>query len=153
MRSSGRSRCSTPRRTSAATSTRSPSSARRSPLRAGSRVPEPERPRNAVPGAARMHSYSAETEALARAIADRSVRRIRERPPLDGPRSVEELQAAAGRTIIPKGVGWREALRVFDEELAPACISVDHPLFAAFVPCAPTDASVLFDLFVGASSL
>ena len=37
--------------------------------------------------------------------------------------------------------------------LAPACISVDHPRFLSFVPAAPTDASILFDLVVGASSI
>jgi glutamate/tyrosine decarboxylase-like PLP-dependent enzyme len=37
--------------------------------------------------------------------------------------------------------------------LAPACISVDHPRLLAFVPAAPTAASVLFDLVVGASSI
>ena len=37
--------------------------------------------------------------------------------------------------------------------LAPACITVDHPRFLAFVPAAPTEASILFDLLVGASSL
>ena len=37
--------------------------------------------------------------------------------------------------------------------LAPACISVDHPRFLSFVPAAPTEASILFDLVVGASSI
>jgi len=37
--------------------------------------------------------------------------------------------------------------------LAPACISVDHPRFLSFVPAAPTEASILFDLIVGASSI
>jgi len=32
-------------------------------------------------------------------------------------------------------------------------MSVDHPRFLAFVPGAPTDASILFDLVVGASGL
>ena len=36
--------------------------------------------------------------------------------------------------------------------LAPATISTDHPASVAFVPAAPTKASVLFDLIVGASS-
>ena len=38
------------------------------------------------------------------------------------------------------------------EVLAPATISTDHPAALAFVPGAPTKASVLFDLIVGASS-
>ena len=36
--------------------------------------------------------------------------------------------------------------------MAPATISTDHPAALAFVPGAPTKASVLFDLIVGASS-
>ncbi len=74
-------------------------------------------------------------------------------PPLDHPRSPSELRAAAGRTITADGLGGIEALRVFEEVLAPACISVDHPRFLSFVPAAPTEASMLFDLVVGASSV
>ncbi len=44
-------------------------------------------------------------------------------------------------------------LRVFADVLAPACISVDHPRFLSFVPAAPTEAAILFDLVVGASSI
>ena len=42
---------------------------------------------------------------------------------------------------------------MFEDVLAPACISVDHPRFLSFVPAAPTEASILFDLVVGASSV
>ena len=42
---------------------------------------------------------------------------------------------------------------MFADVLAPACISVDHPRFLSFVPAAPTEASILFDLVVGASSI
>ena len=59
----------------------------------------------------------------------------------------------AGPTITASGLGGLEALRVFGDVLAPACISVDHPRFLSFVPAAPTVASILFDLVVGASSI
>ena len=59
----------------------------------------------------------------------------------------------AGQTITEKGLGGLEALRLFTDVLAPACISTDHPKFLAFVPAAPTEASTLFDLIVGASSI
>ena len=55
--------------------------------------------------------------------------------------------------MTAKGIGGLEALRVFADVLAPACISVDHPRFLSFVPAAPTEASILFDLVVGASSI
>jgi glutamate/tyrosine decarboxylase-like PLP-dependent enzyme len=74
-------------------------------------------------------------------------------PPLDQPRSIAELRAMAGRTVTSGGLGGLEALRVFGDVLAPACISVDHPRFLSFVPAAPTEASILFDLVVGASSI
>jgi glutamate/tyrosine decarboxylase-like PLP-dependent enzyme len=74
-------------------------------------------------------------------------------PPLDQPRTVAELRAMAGRTVTSGGLGGLEALRVFGDVLAPACISVDHPRFLSFVPAAPTEASILFDLVVGASSI
>jgi glutamate/tyrosine decarboxylase-like PLP-dependent enzyme len=74
-------------------------------------------------------------------------------PPLDGPRSLAELQAAAGETVTEAGLGGLEALRIFGEVLAPACISIDHPRFLSFVPSAPTIAATLFDLVVGAGGM
>ena len=101
-----------------------------------------------------MHVQDAAIEELTRAIVDYAVERVRmDVPPLDGPRPPAELRAAAGPTITPSGIGGQEALRVFAEVLAPACISVDHPRFLSFVPAAPTEASILFDLVVGASSI
>jgi glutamate/tyrosine decarboxylase-like PLP-dependent enzyme len=74
-------------------------------------------------------------------------------PPLDRPRTPRELRDAAGSTITAGGIGGIAALRVFEDVFAPACISVDHPRFLSFVPAAPTEASILFDLVVGASSV
>jgi glutamate/tyrosine decarboxylase-like PLP-dependent enzyme len=92
--------------------------------------------------------------ALTDAIVRYAVERVRmDPPPLDGPRSAGELRALAGATVTPEGIGGLEALKVFGEVLAPACISVDHPRFLSFIPAAPTDASILFDLVVGASSI
>ena len=44
-------------------------------------------------------------------------------------------------------------MRLFAEDLAPTCLSTDHPRYLSFIPCAPTDAAVMFDLVVGASSI
>jgi L-2,4-diaminobutyrate decarboxylase len=101
----------------------------------------------------RVHRFDDETERLARAVVEAAVDRIREIPPLDGPRTPEELTAAVGATVTPAGLGWEEVLRLFAEDLAPACISVDFPRFLSFVPAAPTKAAVLFDFLVGASSV
>ncbi len=101
-----------------------------------------------------MHSHDRATEELTEAIVRYSVDRMRlDPPPLDHPRSPQELRDAAGVTITPAGIGGLDALRIFEEVLAPACISVDHPRFLSFVPAAPTEASMLFDLVVGASSV
>ena len=100
-----------------------------------------------------MHQHDASTEVLTQAIVRYALDRMRTNPPLDGPRPESELRAMAGRTITDDGIGGLEALRIFEEVLAPACISVDHPRFLSFVPAAPTEASVLFDLVVGASSV
>ena len=101
-----------------------------------------------------MHEHDEATEALAEAIVAYALERMRlDPPPLDHPRTPAELAAAAGRTVTADGIGPTDALRVFAEVLAPACISVDHPRFLSFVPAAPTEASVLFDLVVGASSI
>src|SRR3954466_2969268 len=101
-----------------------------------------------------MHLHDASTEVLTQAIVRYAVDRVRmDPPPLDGPRTPAELRAMAGKTITAGGLGGLEALRVFGDVLAPACISVDHPRFLSFVPAAPTEASILFDLVVGASSI
>jgi glutamate/tyrosine decarboxylase-like PLP-dependent enzyme len=101
-----------------------------------------------------MHSRDASLEVLTQAVLRYAVDRMRlDPPPLDTSRPVAELRAMAGRTITPQGIGGLEALRVFGDVLAPACISVDHPRFLSFVPAAPTEASILFDLVVGASSI
>ena len=101
-----------------------------------------------------MHRHDASTEVLTQAVVRYAIDRVRmDPPPLDGPRAPEELRAMAGKTITATGVGGLEALRIFGDVLAPACISVDHPRFLSFVPAAPTEASILFDLVVGASSV
>jgi glutamate/tyrosine decarboxylase-like PLP-dependent enzyme len=100
-----------------------------------------------------MHQHDASTEVLTQAIVRYAVDRVKMEPPLDGPRTLAELKAMAGRTITERGIGGLEALRVFGDVLAQACISVDHPRFLSFVPAAPTEAAILFDLVVGASSI
>jgi glutamate/tyrosine decarboxylase-like PLP-dependent enzyme len=101
-----------------------------------------------------VHRHDASIEVLTQAIVRYAVDRVRlDPPPLDAPRTPAELRAMAGRTITPGGIGGLEALRVYADVLAPACISVDHPRFLSFVPAAPTEASILFDLVVGASSI
>ena len=101
-----------------------------------------------------MHRHDTSTEVLTQAVLRYAIDRMRlDPPPLDGPRSSLELRAMAGHTVTDQGIGGLEALRVFGDVLAPACISIDHPRFLSFVPAAPTEAAILFDLVVGASSI
>ncbi len=73
--------------------------------------------------------------------------------PLDSPQTETELFSQAGQTITESGLGGQTALKLFGEVLAPATISTDHPGYLSFIPCAPTEASKLFDLIVSASAI
>ncbi len=93
-------------------------------------------------------------ERLAQAVLDVTRRRLRQDPvPLGGARTTEELAGDAGPTVTPDGLGGDEALRIWTEVLAPACIAIDHPRYLSFIPGAPTQAASLFDVVVGASSI
>ena len=85
-----------------------------------------------------MHEFNSEVEALAKEVLEYSLIRLRDNPPLDGPKSPEELFALAGNTITEKGLGGHETLELFKEVLAKACISTDHPKYLAFIPSAPS---------------
>jgi glutamate/tyrosine decarboxylase-like PLP-dependent enzyme len=99
-----------------------------------------------------MHEFTDETGSLAHAIEAYARDRIANPQPLDRTMSGAELTKLAGATVTRDGIGGEEALRIWAEILAPATISTDHPANLAFIPAAPTKASVLFDLVVGASS-
>jgi glutamate/tyrosine decarboxylase-like PLP-dependent enzyme len=101
-----------------------------------------------------MHRHDSSTEVLTQAVVRYAVERMRmDPPPLDKTRPASELRAMAGKTVTAKGIGGLEALRIFSDVLGPASISIDHPRFLSFVPAAPTEAAILFDLVVGASSI
>ena len=100
-----------------------------------------------------MHEFTSELEVLANKALAYSLARLKDDPPLDGPRSEEDLFAEVGETITSKGLGGVEALAVFTDVLARACISTDHPRNLAYIPSAPSEHANLFDLVVGASAL
>ncbi len=100
-----------------------------------------------------MHEFTPEVEELAKEILEYSLIRLRTDPPLDGPKTAQELYELAGNTITAKGLGGHEALNLFKDVLAKACISTDHPRYLAFIPSAPSEYANLFDLVVGASAL
>ena len=100
-----------------------------------------------------MHEFTAEVEALAHEVLAYSLDRLKNDPPLDGPRTSEDLFTEVGNTITTRGLGGHEALELFTSVLAKACISSDHPRNLAFIPSAPSEYANLFDLVVGASAL
>ncbi|MEZ5116451.1 MAG: aminotransferase class V-fold PLP-dependent enzyme [Candidatus Nanopelagicales bacterium] len=101
-----------------------------------------------------MHRYDDDTDRLAQAVIDYARHRLRLDPvPLDGPKSYDELWQTVGQTVTEDGIGGDRALELFDDVLSRACISVDHPRYLSFIPAAPTEASTLFDVVVGASSI
>jgi glutamate/tyrosine decarboxylase-like PLP-dependent enzyme len=100
-----------------------------------------------------VHKFTQEVEELAKEVLEYSLARLKDDPPLDGPRTAEDLFSEVGNTITKKGLGGHKALEVFTNVLAKACISTDHPRNLAFIPSAPTEYANLFDLVVGASAL
>ena len=101
-----------------------------------------------------MHEYDELTDRMAQAVFDYTRDRLRLTPvPLDHSMPRDELEQRAGNLLNAHGNDPEAVLRVFSEVLAPAVISCDSPRFLAFIPAAPTKASLLFDMVVSASSL
>lgn len=101
-----------------------------------------------------MHHHDDEIRELATTILQRAQARIAMDPiPLGNPTTALELAERVGETITPGGIGGPKALDLFSDVLEPTALSVDYPRYLSFVPAAPTEASVLFDLIVGASSI
>ncbi len=67
--------------------------------------------------------------------------------------SADELTSAAGATITPEGIGAEAALRLFTDVLEPATRAQDDPLNLAYIPAAPTRASVAFDLVTSSANI
>ncbi|MFT4263958.1 MAG: aminotransferase class V-fold PLP-dependent enzyme [Nocardioides sp.] len=100
-----------------------------------------------------MHSYDADAAAMARGLADLCLDRLAMDAPLDHTLTPAQLAEVAGATVTPGGLGAAEASRLWEDVLAPACLSVDHPRYLAFIPGAPSKAAAAFDMLVGASSI
>ena len=100
-----------------------------------------------------MHRVNDATAELRQRVFEYANQRMNYSPaPLDNTETPENLLQAAGMTITEDGLGSK-ALDIFANVLAPATISTDHPGYLSFIPCAPTEASKLFDLVVSASAI
>ncbi len=102
----------------------------------------------------RMHAISDETRATVDEVLDYARRRaVYEDVPLDKPLTPRELSRLASGSINASGIGARRATSLFENVLAPACVTTDHPGYLSFIPSAPTKAAIAFDLVVSASSV
>jgi len=100
-----------------------------------------------------MHKHDAATVALRERIFQYTRERMEMDPPLDRSSTYKELRAVMPDTVTEEGIGGDSALDLFTEVLAPACMSIDFPGQVSFIPTAPSEASILFDLVVSASSV
>lgn len=105
-----------------------------------------------------MHRYGEEVARFAASVVEFAHRRTAQDVAHEGialghPRAAADLDAAAGETVTATGLGADEVLRIFTEVLEPACLSVDHPRYLAFVPSAPSEVAILADLVVSACSI
>lgn len=98
-----------------------------------------------------MFSYDEKT---AEAVFAYCRERLCEDPvPLDHPVPKAELDAALAGFITEQGRDPISTLHTFTQRVVRSVISCDSPRFLAFIPAAPTKASLLFDMVVSASSL
>lgn len=73
--------------------------------------------------------------------------------PLDFSGDKQALEQALEGLMTPDGNDPERVMDLFASVLAPAVVSCDSPRFLAFIPAAPTKASLLFDMVVSCSSL
>ena len=100
-----------------------------------------------------MHTYDDDADRTTQELARLCIERLATRTPLDRPLTPAELEDQVGRTVLPRGIGPDEAVRLWQDVLGPACLSVDHPRYLSFIPSAPTKAAAGFDMLVGATSV
>ena len=104
-----------------------------------------------IPNADRMHRYDDEMTQL---IVDYVEDRLKMHDTtLDFPGDRQRIMEAVEGLITPEGHDPRKVLDIYEHILATAVVSADSPRFFAFIPAAPTKASLLMDMIVSASSL
>ncbi len=70
------------------------------------------------------------------------------RRPLAGPKSSAELAALLATAISDEGLGEDRAMALFTDVVAASCMALDHERVLAFVPAAPTPASLAADIML-----
>jgi aromatic-L-amino-acid decarboxylase len=101
-----------------------------------------------------MHDFDELTERIAKAIYGYTDWRLRLDPvPLDSGAPREQLEERMAGLLGASGNDPEAVLKLYDETISRAVISCDSPRFLAFIPAAPTKASLLFDMVVSCASL
>jgi glutamate/tyrosine decarboxylase-like PLP-dependent enzyme len=101
-----------------------------------------------------MFEYDAAAQALAARVLELLHALAALDPaPLNGTIQPSELAALARPMIDPTGNDPATVLEYFTSVLAPAVIRADSPRFLAWIPSAPTKASMLFDAVVSLASI
>ena len=101
-----------------------------------------------------MHEIDMSTIELTLDIMKFAISRITSvNPEIGKPRTYDQLREAVGETITEAGIGGEVALKIFKEVLQKAIIPIDHPRHLAFVPAAPSRASLMFDLVTAVSCI
>jgi glutamate/tyrosine decarboxylase-like PLP-dependent enzyme len=73
--------------------------------------------------------------------------------PMARARTAHELRKDLGDTVVAGGIGGHEALRLFTQVVVTATRAQDNPMNLAFIPAAPTEAALVFDLAVSAAEM
>ncbi len=101
-----------------------------------------------------MYEYDAATQALADTVLELLRELVALDPaPLNGTIQPSELAALVRPMINPTGNDPDEVIDLFVNVLMPAVIRADSPRFLAWIPSAPTKASMLFDAVVSLASI
>jgi aromatic-L-amino-acid decarboxylase len=101
-----------------------------------------------------MHGFDAATRALADSVLGLLRDLVALDPtPLNGTVKPSELAELARPMINDDGNDPAAVLELFNSVLAPAVIRADSPRFLAWIPSAPTKASMLFDAVVSLASV
>ncbi|MDQ2654134.1 MAG: pyridoxal-dependent decarboxylase [Chloroflexota bacterium] len=96
-----------------------------------------------------MHRLTPEIVHLAESVLAAVLHRQGQDPwSLGETRGPDELGARVGQTVTAAGLGAEHALRLWQAHLQPANVAVDHPGYLAFIPHAPTEAAIFFDMLV-----
>src|SRR3954452_7170644 len=101
-----------------------------------------------------MHEFDADARALTETILEmlRSLAAL-DPAPLNGTVQPSELAALARPMINARGNDPDVVLDLFTTVLVPAVLRSDSPRFLAWIPAAPTKASMLFDAVVSLASI